>query len=102
MAVGGDYQKPEESLGNIAVTRDSGKSWTTAGVTGPAGYRSAVTYVPRMKAWIAVGITGSSISRDDGKSWREFDHGNFNSVSFAPDGSGFACGPQGRIALFAP
>lgn len=102
LAVGGNYQRPEDPAANIAVTRDGGATWSNRGVASPRGYRSAVVWVPRRKAWVATGTSGSSISHDDGRTWKEFDPGAFNSVSFAPDGTGFACGPQGRIAIFVP
>jgi photosystem II stability/assembly factor-like uncharacterized protein len=98
MAVGGDYSKPAEATGNIAVTNDGGRTWT-ASAAGPSGYRSAIAYVERM--WIAVGTSGSDISTDDGASWKQFDSGNYNAVSFA-GGSGWAVGPKGAIAKFKP
>ncbi len=50
---------------------------------------------------IAVGTSGSDISRDNGQSWDSFSAENFNSVSAAPDGSVWAVGPHGAIAKLA-
>jgi photosystem II stability/assembly factor-like uncharacterized protein len=96
MAAGGDYAKPGETSGNIAITADGGATWT-APAGHPAGFRSAITYVADRQAWIAAGTSGSDISTDCGKTWRNFDTGNFNAVSFV-SGAGWAVGPGGRVA----
>jgi photosystem II stability/assembly factor-like uncharacterized protein len=100
IAVGGDYNKPADTAGNIAMTGDGGKSWTEP-AAGPAGYRSAVAYIAGLKMWIAVGTSGSDASTDDGQTWKKFDAGNYNAVSFAGD-AGWAVGPKGAIARFSP
>ena len=47
VATGGDYAKPALGGRNLAVTRDGGRTWTLAdSATSPAGYRSAVAFVP--------------------------------------------------------
>lgn len=98
IAAGGDYAKPAETSGNIAITVDGGATWA-APEGRPAGFRSAVAYLADRQAWIAAGTSGSDISTDGGKTWRSFDTGNFNAVSFV-SGAGWAVGPGGRIALF--
>ena len=98
IAVGGDYTKPSESRHNIAITSNGGRTWMEPAGPPPQGYRSVVVYVPNRKMWIAAGTTGSDISYDDGNSWQQFDHGAFNAVSFRA--TGFAAGPDGRIAVF--
>ena len=100
IAVGGDYTKPADAQHNIAVTSDGGRTWTEPSRPHPNGYRSAVAFVPDKKMWIAVGTTGSDISYDDGKSWKLFDAGAFNAVSFASSQAGWAVGPNGRLAEF--
>jgi len=99
IAVGGDYSKPKELAGNIALTADGGKTWSAA-VVPPNGFRSAVAYLPDRKVWIAVGTSGADISRDDGRNWKPVDDGNYNAVSFASRKAGWAVGPGGRIAKF--
>ncbi len=98
IAVGGDYSKPADSTRNIAVTSDGGRTWTEPRGAHPSGYRSAVAFVPRMRAWIAVGTSGSDLSRDDGATWKSFDAGAYNAIAVAPNGSVWAVGPQGRLA----
>ncbi|HLW76591.1 MAG TPA: hypothetical protein VKS01_06385, partial [Bryobacteraceae bacterium] len=48
MAVGGDYNQPTETTGNIVETSDGGKTWP-APKSGPNGFRSAILHV---KFWI--------------------------------------------------
>ena len=99
VAVGGDYSKPYEAGGNIAITGDGGQAWSVpAGA--PRGYRSAVAFLAKRKFWLAVGTSGSDISRD-GRSWTKFDDGSFNALGVAPDGAAWAVGSHGRIGLFA-
>ena len=100
IAAGGDYAKPGETTGNIALTSDGGKTWSPPKGTPPAGFRSAVVYLADRQAWIAAGTSGSDISTDGGNSWRNFDRGNFNAVSFRSSAAGWAVGPQGRVARF--
>src|ERR1017187_11022682 len=45
IAVGGDYSKPTEETGNIAVTSDGGKTWNVPSGTPPRGFRSAVGWL---------------------------------------------------------
>ena len=100
VAVGGDYSKPAEASQNIAVTEDGGKKWS-APETGPSGFRSAITFVPDQKMWIAVGTSGSDVSTDKGKTWKQFDKGNYNAMSFILSYAGWAVGPKGAIARFS-
>jgi hypothetical protein len=95
IAVGGDYAKPDDRAGTAAWSDDEGITWTAAQEP-PHGYRSSVAWSADWKAWIAVGTNGSDISRDDGKTWRLFDNGNWNALSLP-----FVVGPKGRIARLA-
>ncbi|MFN2564698.1 MAG: WD40/YVTN/BNR-like repeat-containing protein, partial [Gemmatimonadaceae bacterium] len=101
VAVGGDYQRPEDTVANVAVTDDGGATWRLA--TGrPRGYRSGVAYVPGTdgRALVAVGTSGSDYSTDGGETWTPVDTVGFNSVAFARGRStaGWAVGARGRIA----
>ena len=109
VAVGGDFSHPEQG---------DDTAWTTAGAddaenkehplfhfspakTRPAGYRSAVAYDPRMKAWIAVGPSGTDISTDDGQNWRALTPGQQETPQADKQWNAiwlpFAVGPHGRI-----
>jgi photosystem II stability/assembly factor-like uncharacterized protein len=99
IAVGGDYNKPTETTGVVAITSDGGKTWTVPGDS-PSGFRSAVEYLVERKMWIATGTSGSDYSLDNGNSWKAFDSGNYNAIAFAPGGAAWADGPKGAIAKF--
>ena len=59
-----------------------------------------MTFVPRTPATaISVGLSGSSISYDGGRHWETFDTGQFDTVSCAADGSCWASGDLGRVAV---
>jgi photosystem II stability/assembly factor-like uncharacterized protein len=96
IAVGGDYNKPTETMGVVALTSDGGKTWTAPDGR-PGGFRSAVEYLAERKMWIVGGTSGSDDSLDSGNSWTAFDNGNYNALSFS-GGTGWAVGPKGAIA----
>ncbi|MFI7674327.1 YCF48-related protein [Actinophytocola sp. NPDC049390] len=98
IAIGGDYANPTSGADALALTRDGGRTWR-APETAPAGYRSAVTYHPFLPtALIAVGPTGSDVSFDGGRNWRQFHDGSFDSVDCARDGGCWASGARGAVA----
>jgi photosystem II stability/assembly factor-like uncharacterized protein len=100
---GGDYQQPMLRGRNLALTKDGGRSWTLVdSASSPAGYRSAVAYVPRItgRVLVAVGLTGTDLSSDGGRSWLRVDTVAYNSVGFATPGRGWAVGPGGRISAW--
>jgi photosystem II stability/assembly factor-like uncharacterized protein len=92
VAVGGDYTKPGEGKGTAAWSEDLGQHWT-ASTAPPHGYRSTVQWSANLKLWFTAGTNGSDISRDDGRTWRPLDDGNWNALSLP-----FIVGPKGRIA----
>ncbi len=93
--VGGNYEKPGDSAGNLAFTRDGGKSWYAG--DGLRGYRSAVAYI-NDKTLIAVGTSGADISFDRGATWRTVGEENFNSVAAKGQKAVWAVGPNGNVA----
>jgi hypothetical protein len=100
VAVGGDYEKPNESSGTAARWWSQFGQWKAAKKP-PHGYRSAVAWDNGLNAWIAVGTNGSDISYDDGKTWQPLDSapegGNWNAVSLP-----WVVGSKGRIARLDP
>jgi photosystem II stability/assembly factor-like uncharacterized protein len=105
VAVGGDFLKPNDSIGTAAFTTDGGKHWTAA-ATPPHGYRSSVAYDEAAKTWLTVGPNGTDISTDDGHDWRALKPAgddtpdadkNWNALSLP-----FVVGPHGRIGMLRP
>jgi photosystem II stability/assembly factor-like uncharacterized protein len=62
MIVGGDYRKPHQIGATAAITSDGGKTWNLLDKRLP--FCSAVTWAK--DRWIAVGTSGSHVSRDNG------------------------------------
>jgi hypothetical protein len=91
MAVGGNYQRPNETVGTAAWSLDGKPKWTVS-VKRPHGYRSAVQYDLESSAWITAGPNGTDFSRDDGRTWLPLENGNWNAISLP-----YLVGPSGRI-----
>ena len=105
IAVGGDYQRPNNHANTAAYSLDAGGNWQPA-QTPPHGFRSSVAYSPDQKTWITVGPNGTDISTDDGRNWRALKPSpgeapdsdrNWNALSLP-----YVVGPHGRIGKLRP
>ncbi|MFN6962676.1 MAG: WD40/YVTN/BNR-like repeat-containing protein [Pyrinomonadaceae bacterium] len=94
VVVGGSYERPNDSTSNIALTKDGGRSWISA--AGLSGYRSGVTFAGESTI-IAVGTSGTDVSFDRGKSWKQFDTLDLNAVMADKRKNVWAVGPQGLV-----
>jgi len=101
LVVGGDYRKESDATGTAAITSDGGVTWTA--VTGLGGFRSAVVAVPHAPSTlVAVGPSGSDISRDGGRTWTPIEGPGFHAFAMSPSGRvGWGAGENGRIARLA-
>lgn len=101
IAVGGDYRTGQPSPNAAALTGDGGRRWR--GATVPvAGYRSGVAWLAHSRsAALAVGPTGTDVTRDGGRTWRTVDTGSYDTVDCTADGGCWAAGEQGRVARLA-
>ena len=108
VAVGGDYQLPDQTAGNVAISSDGGMTWQQIAGNAPNGFRSAVAVagykgnkwrsVPS-KLLITVGPNGTDFSLDGGQHWQCGSTMGFHAVSFASGTAvGWACGADGSIA----
>lgn len=95
--VGGDY-KDEPRASPIA--RSDGGAWTLAAQAAPAGLLEGVGRLDA-RTLLAVGPRGTSMSRDDGKTWRQVDTEAFHAIACA-QGTCVAAGPKGRVGLWTP
>jgi photosystem II stability/assembly factor-like uncharacterized protein len=103
IAVGGDYKEPDKTGPVAALTSDGGRTWTLPKGKPPAGYRSAIAYVPgaSQPTAVAVGPTGSDLSTDGGESWSPLGKVGFHAVGSAgPIDAGWGVGDNGLIARF--
>jgi photosystem II stability/assembly factor-like uncharacterized protein len=104
VATGGDYRVARDGTRQFTRSTDGGRSWSSADEAGAAaGYWSGLAYVPggRSATLVAVGLAGTAISRDDGRTWAVVDTTALHGVSVAAPGVAWAVGPGGRM-LMAP
>jgi photosystem II stability/assembly factor-like uncharacterized protein len=92
--VGGDYREFKPVGKTLAITSDGGKTWTANENQLP--FRSGMAYTK--DSIIAVGTSGSNISKDGGKTWAKLNDENYNVVSVAKSGAVWAAGPKGLIS----
>ena len=98
VAVGGDYQQPNDTTQTACFTENGGQSWQLP-ATFPGGYRSAVAYHPASQLMLTVGPSGSDYSTDWGHTWQPADTVGYHAVQFAPNQRvGWAVGSDGRVA----
>lgn len=93
--VGGNYEKPNDLTDNLAFTNDGGKTWKLG--KGLNGYRSGVTFIDK-KTIIAVGSSGSDLSTDGGKNWKNLDKENYNAVQAKGKKTIWAVGANGLVS----
>lgn len=96
IAVGGDFTVPDN--GERMSAYGARGRWTAGGDLG--GYRSGVAWLKGAKpVAVAVGPSGSDLTRDGGASWTGFDDGSFDAVMCAADGTCWASGAVGAVAI---
>jgi photosystem II stability/assembly factor-like uncharacterized protein len=91
--VGGDFEVPENGVDASGYTRD-GDRWRPGGDL--SGYRSGVDWLG--DTLIAVGPTGSDLSRDGARSWKAFDTAPYDAVDCVRR-TCWASGPAGAVAV---
>lgn len=97
VAVGGDYADPTKRDAAAGMSGDGGQNWMLS-TRQVFGYRSGVAY-NTAKIVIAVGPTGSDVSRDGGMTWTNFDSDWYDGVQCTTDGTCWASGTNGRVAV---
>ena len=81
VVVGGNYLKDKDNSNNILYTRNGGRTWKKADQP-VLGYRSGVAYVTK-NFCVATGTSGTDISVDGGKTWKNISNLSFNAVKSA-------------------
>lgn len=94
LAVGGDYQLPNDSAANVLRTTDGGATWALAGRTTPIGVKWGLTSGGH-GLYLATAPTGTGITRDGGATWSVLDAKPANTASCA----GGVCWLAGRNRL---
>lgn len=96
IAVGGDYLEVNKAIPNVLITTDGGKTWLDAPQTNPVGLKEGVA-IYKKKILITVGPSGTSFSKNFGKSWQVIDASPFHAISVSGNGI-WAVGGKGNIA----
>jgi len=92
--VGGNYEKPEDTKDNLAFATDGGAVWKLG--AGLSGYRSAVADIDK-ESIIAVGTSGTDLSKDGGKTWKKIGSEDLNAVATNGPKAVWAVGPKGGV-----
>ncbi|MET4082029.1 photosystem II stability/assembly factor-like uncharacterized protein [Pedobacter sp. UYP30] len=96
VAVGGNYVKDQDSTKAAMLTYNGGKTWS-APASSVKGYRSGVAYLSK-EILIATGTSGTDMSVDGGKNWRNISEKSFNVVQKAKNGELILlAGEKGKI-----
>jgi photosystem II stability/assembly factor-like uncharacterized protein len=93
LAVGGDFESPDNGV-DMSARSWRGRVWHNAGDLG--GYRSGVDWLRKGVA-VAVGPTGSDLSRNGGRTWTTFSDLALDAVQCVPGGC-WGSGPEGTVA----
>ncbi|WP_443946775.1 WD40/YVTN/BNR-like repeat-containing protein [Pedobacter sp. AW1-32] len=98
VVVGGNYVKDKDNSNNVLRTTDGGKTWLKP-ESPVLGYRSGVTYVDK-NTLIATGTSGTDLSTDGGKNWKNISGQSFNAVQKSKSGKRVVlAGEKGTIFL---
>jgi photosystem II stability/assembly factor-like uncharacterized protein len=101
VAVGGDFEAPADGVDAVATTHD-GSTWRNAGDL--THLAEDVSYLPRHgHRLITTGesgaVMGTSLSLDEGQTWTRISDLGYHTLDCTHDGSCWAAGGNGRVAL---
>jgi len=97
---GGNYMLDTSTYKNCVTTKDGGKHFT-APVLPPGGYRSAVEYISK-DLLVSTGTSGTDLSFDGGKTWKNISRDSYNCARKAKDGTiVILAGVNGKVARLA-
>ena len=100
IVAGGDLERADQILDNVAVTSDGGQTWTLATPTPFPGAVYGLSYVSPagLKGVVATGPGGAAWSPDEGETWNLLPGVlNYWAVAFATHHAGWLVGTEGRI-----
>ncbi len=98
LAVGGNYEQPDDTIKLISSTNDGGKTWQLINNSNVNGFKSAIANVFDTQLWLCTGPTGTSFSEDNGNSWILSDSVGYHALVLLPNKTGWLSGANGRIA----
>jgi photosystem II stability/assembly factor-like uncharacterized protein len=102
-AVGGAIGPPLPGA-RVATSSDGGASWLPAPDPPLDGalYGADVSRTVAGRALVVVGPGGIAATSDGGATWQNLTGDSHWAIAFAPDGSGWAVGPGGRVSRLRP
>lgn len=96
IAVGGNYLMEHDNRNNIMLTNDGGNNWIQP-ESPVLGFRSDVMYI-NANTVIATGTSGTDISYDAGKNWKNISKESFNTLGKSSDGKTiYLTGSKGNV-----
>lgn len=96
IVVGGNYMQDQDNRNNILLTYNAGQSWEKP-QTPVSGYRSDVMYLSK-DVVLATGTSGTDISYDAGKNWKNISTLSFNTLGKSKDGTKiYLTGSKGNV-----
>jgi hypothetical protein len=96
VCVGGNYTKPNDSIGTCFITNDGGETWIKP-TKSPSGYRSCVIRANNML--FACGTNGIDYSSDNGLIWHKLSEKNTFALLYF-ENKLFATSLKGEILVF--
>ncbi len=100
VAVGGDFVAPADGTDAAATSRTGGRAWTggadLAHLGEDAAWRSRRLLLTTGESG---DVAGSSLSRDGGRTWRQFSTTGFHTLDCTRGGSCWAAGGGGRVGV---
>jgi photosystem II stability/assembly factor-like uncharacterized protein len=94
--VGGDFNKKDSIFGNIAITRNNGKTWQHT-KRPPSGYRSCISFINK-RNWVTCGLNGVDYTKDDGRHFSKISDIGFHVCQKSKNGTSvFFAGSNGKI-----
>ncbi|MGN8072789.1 WD40/YVTN/BNR-like repeat-containing protein [Mucilaginibacter sp. 22184] len=98
IVVGGDYEK-DKITDSVATIFTTPPPAFNAPAQGPGGFQSSVEYI-KDDTFLSTGTSGTNITLDDGRTWRQIDSTSFNVCSKAKHGKMILfAGNGGKIAI---
>src|SRR3954447_19301062 len=103
VAVGGDFADPADGVDAVATTHN-GKTWRNVGDLTHLGEDAAFLHGhghPLIVTGDFGGVSGTSLSRDDGRTWTLISNLGYHALDCAHDGSCWGAGSEGRVATLS-
>lgn len=98
IVVGGDYKINKRRDSTICYSTNNGRTWHLTN-NFPSGYQSCVQFI-NATVYLSTGTSGTNISTDDGKNWKQIDGQSFNVCRKAKHGKlVLLAGDEGKIGI---